>query len=67
MKFRNAQTGEMYTTDGLIMEWLRFRAVRDTEWMKEHPHEAARLMGYEVVEDDHIPQVEKKEATWTSR
>lgn len=24
-------------------------------------HEAARLMGYEVVEDDHIPQVEKKE------
>ena len=55
MKFRNAKTGEMYTTDGLIMEWLRFRATRDTEWMKEHPHEAARLMGYEVVEDDIKP------------
>ena len=27
-----------------------------------HPYEAARLMGYEVVEDDRIPQVEKKEA-----
>ena len=52
MKFRNAKTGEMYTTDRLILEWLRFRSIRDTEWMKEHPHEAARLMGYEVVEDD---------------
>ena len=28
----------------------------------EKCEEAARLMGYEVVEDDHIPQVEKKEA-----
>lgn len=28
----------------------------------DNPHESARLMGYEVVEDDHIPQVEKKEA-----
>ena len=27
----------------------------------DNPHEAARLMGYEVVEDDHIPQAEKKE------
>ena len=32
------------------------------DFRKSHPHEAARLMGYEVVEDDHIPQVEKKEA-----
>ena len=23
------------------------------EWAREHPHEAARLMGYEVVEDGH--------------
>ena len=23
------------------------------DWCNEHPHEAARLMGYEVVEDDH--------------
>lgn len=32
------------------------------EYVRNNPHEAARLMGYEVVEDDHIPQVEKKEA-----
>ena len=31
-------------------------------WCKTNQEEAARLMGYEVVEDDHIPQVEKKEA-----
>ena len=33
-----------------------------TGWTLSHTHEAARLMGYEVVEEDHIPQVEKKEA-----
>jgi hypothetical protein len=33
------------------------------DFRKSHPHEAARLMGYEVVEDDHIPQAEKKEET----
>ena len=32
------------------------------EYARANQHEAARLMGYEVVEDDHIPQVEKKEA-----
>ena len=32
------------------------------DWIAGNPREAARLMGYEVVEDDHIPQVEKKEA-----
>ena len=31
-------------------------------WCKTNQEEAARLMGYEVVEDDHIPQIEKKEA-----
>ena len=33
-----------------------------SEWIRSHPYDAAKLMGYEVVEDDHIPQVEKKEA-----
>ena len=33
------------------------------EWINNHPNEAADLMGYEVVEDDHIPLVEKKEET----
>ena len=33
------------------------------EYTRANPYEAARLMGYEVVEDDHIPQAEKKEET----
>ena len=33
------------------------------EYVRANPYEAARLMGYEVVEDDHIPQAEKKEET----
>ena len=33
------------------------------EYTMANPYEAARLMGYEVVEDDHIPQAEKKEET----
>ena len=61
MKFRNPETGKMYTTDSLILEWLRFRSIRDTEWVKEHPYEAARLMGYEVVEDDMPEAAEHKE------
>jgi hypothetical protein len=36
------------------MEWLKFFMFRDTEWVKAHPHEAARLMGYEVVEDGNV-------------
>lgn len=36
---------------------------RDIETVKNWVNEAARLMGYEVVEDDHIPQAEKKEET----
>lgn len=33
-------------------------------WAVEHPHEAARLMGYEVVEDDKVVEIDqvKKEA-----
>jgi len=51
MKFRS-KTGEVFSVKKLPMEWLRFFMFRDTEWVKAHPHEAARLMGYEVVEDD---------------
>ena len=56
MKFRS-KTGEVFSVKKLPMEWLRFFMFRDTEWVKAHPHEAARLMGYEVVE------YEKEEAT----
>ena len=51
MKFRS-RTGEVFSVKELPMQWLRFLKFRDTEWVKAHPHEAARLMGYEVVEDD---------------
>lgn len=53
MKFRS-KTGEVFSVKELPMEWLRFFMFRDTEWVKVHPHEAARLMGYEVVEDEPV-------------
>ena len=61
MKFRNPKTEEMYTVDRLVLEWLRFRSIRDTEWVKKNPTEAARLMGYEVV-DKHTQTHEKTHA-----
>ena len=51
MKFRS-KTGKVFSVKELPMEWLRFFMFRDTEWVKVHPHEAASLMGYEVVEDE---------------
>lgn len=51
MKFRNPETREAYTVDRLVLEWLRFRSIRDTNWVEQNPQEAARLMGYEVLED----------------
>lgn len=51
MKFRNPETREAYTVDRLVLEWLRFRSIRDTNWVEQNPQEAARLMGYEVVEE----------------
>lgn len=68
MKFRNPETGEVFEThcdtcgagsSGCKLVWKNVSCGR----LKENPHEAARLMGYEVVEDDHIPQAEKKEET----
>lgn len=53
MKFRS-KTGEVFSVKKLPMEWLKFFMFRDTEWVKAHPHEAARLMGYEVVEDGNV-------------
>lgn len=46
MKFRNPETGEV------IPIYVALSRYCDTKWMELHPHEAARLMGYEVVEDD---------------
>lgn len=52
MKFRNPETGELYTVKALAIAWLRFCLERNDKWVEAHPYEAARLMGYEVVEDD---------------
>ena len=60
MKFRS-KTGEVFSVKELPMEWLRFFMFRDPEWVKVHPHDAARLMGYEVVEE-HTSTHEKTRA-----
>lgn len=67
MKFRNPKTGEMFNSILLARanycEYPRktcancsIQKRRDkwcSDWICEHPREAARLMGYEVVEDDY--------------
>ncbi|WP_283619375.1 hypothetical protein [Flavonifractor plautii] len=56
MKFRNPETGEVFEThcdtcgagsSGCKLVWKNVSCGR----LKENPHEAARLMGFEVVED----------------
>ena len=56
MKFRNKEGKILHSSASLWGQILN-------DIKKMSPHEAARLMGYEVVEDDHIPQAEKKEET----
>ena len=69
MKFRNKETGEVFST--ITEAWtafmcpgpcgdcnLRRGSTCEKEWIEAHPHEAARLMGYEVVyetRDDAVP------------
>ena len=65
MKFRNPETGEVYQNARAALdsfpcpqrvscENCKFGGNKCTEkWVNEHPHEAARLMGYEVVEETH--------------
>ena len=57
MKFRNPETGEVFEThcdtcgagsSGCKLVWKNVSCGR----LKENPHEAARLMGFKVVEDD---------------
>ena len=63
MKFRNKKTGEVFPT--ITEAWTAFMcpgpcgdcnlqrgSTCEKEWIEAHPHEAARLMGYEVVEND---------------
>ena len=64
MKFRDPKTGKVYQNARAALdsfpcpqrvscENCKFDGNKCTEkWVNEHPQEAARLMGYEVVEDD---------------
>lgn len=64
MKFRDPKTGKVYQNARAALdsfpcpqrvscENCKFGGNKCTEkWVNEHPQEAARLMGYEVVEDD---------------
>lgn len=46
VKFKDPETGEV------IPIYVALSRYCDTKWMELHPHEVARLMGYEVVEDE---------------
>lgn len=66
MKFRNPETGEVLAVSDAVNKYCAGRWCGDTcklyyaagdpdkvcaDWAEYHPHEAARLMGYEVVEN----------------
>lgn len=65
MKFRNPETGEVLSISDAVDHYCKQRwcdncLLREpigdpdkvcADWAETHPHEAARLMGYEVVED----------------
>ena len=65
MKFRDPKTGKVYQNARAALdsfpcpqrvscENCKFDGKKCTEkWVNEHPQEAARLMGYEVVEETH--------------
>lgn len=68
MKFRNPETGEVFEThcdtcgagsSGCKLVWKNVSCGR----LKENPHEAARLMGFKVVEDNMPEPAKHKEET----
>lgn len=78
MKFRSPETGEVVSIPVAVSRYCKTKgrwcckcsfpgAMNQPEnpcapWTELHPHEAARLMGYEVVEDEHTPTHEKTHA-----
>ena len=73
MKFRNPETGEVFVNE-LLMQAdycigkecfcgcvLQKYVPNCSKFVKDNPHEAARLMGYEVVEDEHVGNSEQLE------
>ena len=70
MKFRNPKTGEVLCIPDAVDKYCKRRWCRDgcdlyyaigdpdkvcADWAENNPHEAARLMGYEAVEDEEKP------------
>ena len=72
MKFRNPETGEVVTDEQAHGQFCRGRnccecPMNQTQencigFRRSRPYEAARLMGYEVVEDD-MPEAAKHKET----
>ena len=79
MKFRNTETGEVFLSISSAADYfcrenycfLQTCPLKEktdgklcVDWANAHPHEAARLMGYEVVEDSKGVEIDtvKKEA-----
>ena len=73
MKFRS-KTGEVLTGEQAQLRFCKGRHCCEcpmnqespakeccVDFRKSHPHEAARLMGYEVVEDEHVGNSEQLE------
>lgn len=75
MKFRNSQTGAVFCSDDIefcgeyacrqCAECPLAECQRPCSWfILDHPYEAARLMGYEVIEDEpDAPQADQSAKT----
>ena len=77
MKFRNPETGEVVSIPVAVSRYCKTKgrwcckcslpgAINQSgkpcePWVETHPHEAARLMGFEVVEDDMLEPTKHKE------
>ena len=72
MKFRDLRTGGILTFEEVGRSPCKHDGMCRTceiykehghcmDYLKEYPHEAARLMGYEVVEDDMLEPTKHKE------
>lgn len=73
MEFRNLETEEVLSISDAVDHYCKQRwcdncALREpvgdpdkvcADWAEYHPHEAARLMGFEVVEDEQFREVTK--------
>ena len=83
MKFRNPETGEVYHDSDIALdsafncancvkcplkERTFLTALSCCDWVDTYPHEAAALMGYEVVEDSKAVEIDQvKEANMDKR